>query len=196
MSKLDHLVISLLWLLWLLFWVATSFRTKATARRAPGASRWAYLVPLLVGGVLLGTPHIAGRLLDHQFLPHTFVSNWSAILLVAIGLGFAIVARVWLGTNWSASVVVKQDHELIQNGPYRLVRHPIYTGVLLAILGTAVAIGEWRCLIALALIAFGFVTKLGSEERVMTEQFGDAYRRYQAEVPALIPFWPRSAPAA
>ena len=108
--------------------------------------------------------------------------------MLAAGLGFAVWARRCLGRNWSGIVTVKQGHELIRSGPYALVRHPIYTGLLLAILGTASAIGEWRGLIAFVLITAGFVLKLRIEEDFISETFGEQYARYRAEVPALIPF--------
>ena len=82
---------------------------------------------------------------------------------------------------------MKQDHSLTRSGPYRLVRHPIYTGLLIAILGSAIAEAEWRGLVALALITGSFLRKIAVEERFLTAQFGDAYARYRAEVPALFP---------
>ena len=106
---------------------------------------------------------------------------------MAAGLGFAIAARIQLAGNWSATVTLKQDHELVRHGPYRWVRHPIYTGLLVAILGCAVAEGEWRGPVALALFTIAFVIKSGIEERYLTDQFGDAYARYRREVPALLP---------
>ena len=84
-------------------------------------------------------------------------------------------------------VTLKQDHELIRSGPYRWVRHPIYTGLLLAILGSAIALGEWRGLIALVLVAAAVLRRIAIEERFLTQQFGAAYARYRAEVPALVP---------
>jgi protein-S-isoprenylcysteine O-methyltransferase Ste14 len=83
---------------------------------------------------------------------------------------------------------VKQDHELIRSGPYALVRHPIYTGLLLALIGTALMVGNWRALIGLAIMVGAIVRKLKIEERFMTEQFGEAYARYRAQVAMLVPF--------
>ena len=108
--------------------------------------------------------------------------------LTLAGIAFAIWARVWIAGNWSSDVTLKRDHELITTGPYRWVRHPIYTGVLLAILGTALAVGEWRGLLAVVLAGAAFWRKLGIEEAVMRRQFGAAYDRYAENVPALIPF--------
>ena len=116
-------------------------------------------------------------------------ARWIGLALTAIGLGFAIAARWWLGRNWSGRVTIKQQHQLIQNGPYALVRHPIYAGFLLALLGTALVHSELRGLIGLALAALGWIFKLRIEEALLSQQFGDAYLQYQRHVKALIPFF-------
>jgi protein-S-isoprenylcysteine O-methyltransferase Ste14 len=103
---------------------------------------------------------------------------------------------VHLGRNWSAAVTLKHAHELIRSGPYARVRHPIYTGLLLAFLGSAIACGEPRALLGVAIILFAFVRKLRIEETLMRATFPAEYARYRAEVPALLPFTKvrRSAP--
>ena len=96
-------------------------------------------------------------------------------------------ARRWLGRNWSGTVTVKHDHELVTGGPYGIVRHPIYTGLLGGFIGSAIALGEWRGLVAVVLVLIAFMRKIRLEERWMQERFGDAYRRYRQRVPALVP---------
>jgi protein-S-isoprenylcysteine O-methyltransferase Ste14 len=93
-----------------------------------------------------------------------------------------------LGTNWSADVTVKHDHELIEAGPYAYSRHPIYTGLVLALFGTALAVGETRALIAFVIALASLWYKMGLEERVMRRTFGAAYDAYTRRVKALIPF--------
>ena len=109
-------------------------------------------------------------------------------LIVLAGLAFTVWARVALGRNWSAEVTFKQDHELIQSGPYALARHPIYTGLLLMALGTAINYGRPFGFVAFAGICGGLWWKVREEERVMGEHFPDAYARYRAHVHAIIPF--------
>ena len=90
--------------------------------------------------------------------------------------------------NWNSDVTLKRDHELMVDGPYRWVRHPIYTGILVALAGTALAVGEWRGVLAVALAFAAFWRKLRIEEALMRRQFGESYARYADRVPALIPF--------
>lgn len=139
------------------------------------------------GITLLTFSRLAGAALGHRFLPRSAALFWIGAVLLLAGLLFSVAARRHLGGNWSSRVTVKQDHTLTRSGPYRLVRHPIYTGLLLAVLGNAIALGEWRGLVALALFCAAFLRKIQIEERFMLEQFGDAYMRYRKEVAALVP---------
>jgi protein-S-isoprenylcysteine O-methyltransferase Ste14 len=157
-------------------------------RRESVGSRFAYGILLIAGGLMLSMPHILGPLLEQRFHPHSFGWYLVGLALVLAGLGFTVVARVWLGRNWSGMVTLKQDHELIRSGPYALVRHPIYSGLLLALIGTAIVVGRWRALIALVLFLVGILLKMRKEEQFMAEAFGDAYARYRGEVAALVPF--------
>jgi protein-S-isoprenylcysteine O-methyltransferase Ste14 len=178
---------NVLWLAWAIYWGVAAIGAKRTRYRESMASQVLHIAPLFLGVALLVWLHPANSWLTQRYLPHSPVWFFLGLAMTVLGLGFTVFARVWLGRNWSGTVTLKQDHELIRGGPYRWVRHPIYTGLLLAVLGSAIAIGEWRGLLALALITAGFLRKIKVEERVLTEQFGDAYRRFRAEVPALFP---------
>ncbi|HEX5506928.1 MAG TPA: isoprenylcysteine carboxylmethyltransferase family protein [Pseudolabrys sp.] len=188
MRTFYYSIIPALWLIWLAYWIAASIGAKETQREEGLRSRLTHHVPLILGGILLGWPGIAGPQLEQRFVPLSLMWFWCTVAIIVIGLGFSIVARAWLGGNWSGSVTVKKGHELIRSGPYALVRHPIYTGLLLALIGTALAIGRWRALIALIFFVLGIVRKIRIEERFMSEQFGGTYARYRAQVAALVPF--------
>jgi protein-S-isoprenylcysteine O-methyltransferase Ste14 len=188
MMHIVRALIPALWLLWLGYWIVAARATGVTRRRESFASRFSHYAPTILGGVFLGVPNSLGRDLEYPFHARTLIWFSIATALVAIGLGFSVWARAWLGRNWSADVTVKEQHELVRSGPYALVRHPIYTGVLLALVGSALAVDKWRGLLGLLLIAAGFVRKLMVEEKFMLAEFGDGYQRYRAEVPALIPF--------
>ncbi len=187
MQGFHQHAITALWLAWLIYWCIAALGAKATRRRECVASRMEHLLPMIVGVGLLVSPHPFSGWLAGRFLPRGAAWFWLGLLLAVLGLGLSVVARVWIGGNWSGTVTLKQDHELIRSGPYRWVRHPIYTGILIALAGSVIALGEWRGLAGLALITVSLLRKIGVEERFLIEQFGDAYVRYRAEVPALIP---------
>jgi protein-S-isoprenylcysteine O-methyltransferase Ste14 len=123
-----------------------------------------------------------------RFVPAGPGSWIAGAALTVVGILSACCARFFLGRNWSATVTVKQDHELVRSGPYRLVRHPIYSGMLLAIFGTALFIGQVRGLLAVVLALCGWKWKSLQEESFMQEQFGDSYTVYRRQVKSLIPF--------
>jgi protein-S-isoprenylcysteine O-methyltransferase Ste14 len=178
-----------LWLAWLLYWRVSAVGVKAARRRESPASRAAHLLPLALAGILLWVNTIPyGGVLLLRFLPRSYGAYWSGTALLALGLGFSVWARVHIGRNWSATVTVKEGHELIRSGPYALVRHPIYTGLLLAFIGTAIVRGEWRGVLAVLIVLAALWRKLRLEERWMSETFGDEYRRYREHTAALIPF--------
>jgi protein-S-isoprenylcysteine O-methyltransferase Ste14 len=181
------IVISLLWLGWIAYWIFAARDVKAVAETASWQSRALYSIPLLIAAVLLFDTHL-GRFFNIRLVAHTAEVAWLGALLTAAGLAFAIWARVILGGNWSGQVTVKEGHELIRSGPYALARHPIYTGLVLALFGTALAVGEMRGLLALALAVGSFIYKMGIEEGAMRRTFGGAYDDYAREVRALIPF--------
>ena len=177
-----------LWLAWFAYWMVAARDVKATRRRESVATFLLNRVFVIIGALLLFFPNPPLHWLAQRFIPPGIAAYGLGLIMVAIGLGFAVWARVYLGRNWSGTVTIKQDHELIRGGPYGLVRHPIYSGILFALLGTAIAIGEWRGLLAFAAIAVGFLLKIRTEEHFMSEIFGEQYARYRTEVPSLIPF--------
>jgi protein-S-isoprenylcysteine O-methyltransferase Ste14 len=123
-----------------------------------------------------------------QLIPRSDALSILGLVLCALGIGFAIWARRTLGTNWSAIPTIKEGHELVMRGPYRLARHPIYTGILLALLGNNLAYGAVYNAILFVFCAAGIIWKLKIEERLMMQQFPEVYPEYKKQVKALVPF--------
>jgi len=182
-------VIKAAWMLFALYWLWGWRRVKDARRSEPLMPRLLkYWLPLMVGIVLISpVAWFHGTWLGSRMYPDSLAMALAGALLTLLGVAFACWARHVLGRNWSSVVQVKQDHELIQSGPYRWVRHPIYTGLLLAFLGTGIAIGEWRGPICVVIVAVSFWFKLRLEERWMRENFGAAYDQYMQRTKALIP---------
>ena len=189
MSSSYAYLVLILWAVWVLYWIVSARNVKTTRQSESLSSRSAHLFPILAAAALiLAPPFPAGKFLFNRFAPSSIVVCWSGCMLVFAGLGVSCWARLHLGRNWSSRVTVKEGHELIRSGPYALIRHPIYTGMLCAIAGTALVENQWRALLALLLMGFSFWRKLRVEERLMALTFPGAYRDYCARTAALIPF--------
>ena len=176
------------WAAWALLWALLSVSTKSTVRQEGLLSRALHLVPLGVACLLLLSPWLAGTLLGRTILPR---AAWMAFLgaaLVAAGLAFAVWARLVLAGNWSGTVTLKAAHELVRTGPYAWARHPIYTGLLTALLGTVVVVDAWRGVLAFVIVAASFLRKMRTEETFMRAAFGVQYEAYRTQTKALIPF--------
>jgi protein-S-isoprenylcysteine O-methyltransferase Ste14 len=178
-----------MWAGWAAIWIAMARGVKPPAQSESRASRLSHVGPLLIAAYLLAAPApVPAPALHGRFVP---LAVWPPALgatLGFVGLALCVWARVTIAANWSGDVQLKRGHELIVGGPYAHVRHPIYTGLLMMFAGTALAVGEWRAALAVAVAAAAFWLKLRREEALMRRQFGEAYARYASRVPALIPF--------
>jgi protein-S-isoprenylcysteine O-methyltransferase Ste14 len=176
------------WIAALAFWALASIASKRTVRAQSQASELGQGALAGSGFVVLFNRQIALGPLDWRVLPDSVVFTYSGLALTIAGLSFMAWSRVALGRNWSASVTIKQDHALVRSGPYAIVRHPLYSGVLFAMFGTAIFFGQIRGFVAICLTFGGWWLKSRTEEEFMVQQFGAAYRRYQEQVKALIPY--------
>ena len=181
--------LKLVWLTVLLYWMWSARRVKAPARTEPLLKRLvAYWLPLAIAVLLLGPGEWFGHtLLREQFVPHTTLVYSIGLSLCAVGGLLAIWSRYLLGQNWSGTVQLKQGHELIDSGPYHLIRHPIYSGFLLLFLGNAVMVGDWRGLLAVVIVFVSFWRKSTLEEMWLTQHFGEVYVAYRQRTKALVP---------
>jgi len=181
---------NIVWWIWVLFgvvWLISALKSKRTKRRETVIQRLGYVLPLVVTFALLSRPEAHRGWLGAYVLPFSAALEWSGAVLVAAGIGICFWARWHLGANWSGTVTLKENHELIRSGPYRMIRHPIYTGILLALLGTAVQIGQVRGFIALGVAWLSFYIKARREESFLTAEFGDRFAEHRQHTGMFLP---------
>ena len=176
-----------LWILFGVYWLVSAFKRKRTKQRENWGQRLRYTLPLLVTFYLLSRPAAHYGWLGVRFVPASDAVGWAGVVLTAAGVAIAFWARWHLGTNWSGVVTLKEGHELIRTGPYRTIRHPIYTGILLALLGTAVNLGEVRGLLALAIAWLSFYIKARREESFLTQEFGPGFAEHRRHTGMFLP---------
>ena len=180
------------WGAWTLSWIAAAFWADRAEKRPGGRAEWLYRIVTLAGAFLLFRPAFPG---DHAFFSLWSLgaaAQWTLFWVALAGLAFAWWARLHLGRLWSSSVTKKADHRIVDSGPYGIVRHPIYTGILLAAVATAAQEGTPRGIAGVLLFALGFWIKARLEEQFLREQLGAAeYDAYRLRIPMLIPFGPR-----
>lgn len=175
-----------LWILFGLYWLVSAFKRKKTKRRESWGQRLVYVLPLVAAARLLRPEGHYGWL-GARFVPASPITEWTGVLLTAAGVAIAFWARWHLGANWSGVVTLKEDHELIRTGPYRAIRHPIYTGILLALFGTAVVAGEVRGLLAVAIAWASFYWKARREESFLTQEFGEKFGAHAKQTGMFLP---------
>jgi protein-S-isoprenylcysteine O-methyltransferase Ste14 len=177
------------WCAWLFTWLVFSLRVKDTVRRQATLPRLLNTGLLVCVFGLLWAQQLPAPALMERFLPASQWQFWVPLgaALTLVGLLFTVWARIYLGRNWSGVASIKADHELVTGGPYALVRHPIYSGLALAFIGSALAIGQWRGVLAVALGFIAFTHRIVVEESFMRQQFGAAYEQYAQRIRALVP---------
>lgn len=182
-----HLLVEVPWIVFLLYWIVSAIRTRVTVQTESFASRYLIVLIETVGFVLLFR-HAAGiGFLGGRFMHRTLASAIVGSILTWMGIGLAIWARYHLAEYWSARITIKEDHQLIRTGPYARLRHPIYSGIILAAIGSAVVIDQWRCVLGVCLILTGYCIKARKEEAMLTQQFGESFREHQKHAGFLIP---------
>jgi protein-S-isoprenylcysteine O-methyltransferase Ste14 len=182
--------INALWILFALYWLVSALKRKKTKRRETWGQRLRYSLPLVAAFYFLSRPAAHYGWLGVRFVPYSPAVEWLGVLLTAVGVGAAIWARWHLGSNWSGVVTLKEGHELIRSGPYRNIRHPIYTGILLAALGTAVTVGEVRGLLAVGVAWLCFYAKARREESFLNQEFGPRFAEHRRGTGMFLPRFP------
>ncbi len=184
-------LLAIIWIAWLISWVAASFWQGQTKKHVMTLDSSRYRLPILAGAVLFTpwTAEVLGEKALWQF------GNAGIYVLAAVtlaGISFTWWARIHLGRFWSNAITHKEGHHVVDTGPYGIVRHPIYTGLITGMLATGIAVGTVTAILGALLISFGMWQKARMEERFLTEELGaDAYGSYCRRVPMIIPFMPR-----
>lgn len=180
------LIICACWLGLLAYWILASFSVKAAKEQARPVALWRFrLVQILTFTLLAGV--IPYRPFDLVLWRRLAVVDGVGVALCVAGMLVAFWARRTLAGNWSASVTYKEKHELITNGPYRFVRHPIYSGLILMMLGTMLVMGRLDSVVGFALRLVAYYFKMRKEEEVMSRHFAEEYAKYMERVGALVP---------
>jgi len=188
MDPLAKNIIGACWGAFCVVWVLAALFTKRTVYHESGARRLRYMIPIVFGWFLVFRGYRLPPPFNIHIIPQTDATLVAAAILCLCGLGFCFWARAVLGRNWSGTVTLKENHELIVRGPYRLVRHPIYTGLLAMLIATWIEHGHIAGMIGLVLAFASFWIKSNNEEEVMRKQFPDQYAAYAERVKRIIPF--------
>jgi protein-S-isoprenylcysteine O-methyltransferase Ste14 len=187
-------LLALIWLAWVVSWVVAAFWSARTKTHVRTLDAWVYRLPILLGAILL-SPWTAQALGESRIYDPGDFGTYALAVLLLVGVSFTWWARIHLGRFWSNAITHKEDHRVVDTGPYGLVRHPIYTGLILGILATGAAVATWSSLLGALLISFGEWQKARMEEGFLTAELGpEAYGPYCRRVPMIVPFlrWFRS----
>lgn len=177
------------WIIFAVYWLIGALKTNPTRKSEPFASRYGILAILVAGFVFLFDDSAKIGPLKLRFVPHNLAIEVLGIVLTWLGIGLAVWARFHLAQYWSARITIKEGHELIRTGPYAHLRHPIYSGLLVAMAGSALLAGQWSGLLGLALVLLGFSEKALKEESMLKEQFGEKFQEHRRHTGFLLPRW-------
>jgi protein-S-isoprenylcysteine O-methyltransferase Ste14 len=176
-----------LWMLLGAVWLVMWFGMKRAKKLESPGEILQHLLPLTLGFWLLFNKD--WQSLNEKLLPETPAVWWIGLALTALGVAISIWARLTLGANWSSVVTLKKDHELIRAGLYRWIRHPIYTGILLAVVGTAMIRGHLRAWLAFVVILATFYFKARREESFLRQEFGAGFEEHARQTGMFLPKW-------
>jgi protein-S-isoprenylcysteine O-methyltransferase Ste14 len=176
-----------LWTAWVVVWMIWALQSKQTQHRESFASRMSYTVVLWLAIYFIFFGNGLGHWWHSDILTNRPWIGWAGVAIAVLGFAITFWARAILGGNWSSNVTIKVEHELIRSGPYRWVRHPIYTGLLVAMVGTAIARDQWRGVPAVVFFWLAFTIKRLKEERFMRQTFGAHYTEYSESTGAIFP---------
>jgi protein-S-isoprenylcysteine O-methyltransferase Ste14 len=175
------------WYALAIYWAISALRVKQTKVQEDLGGRVLHISLMGLAFLFLFSHRLDLGFLGQRFAPASDWLRTSGIVLTFVGAGIAIWARYSLGQYWSARVTLKVDHQLIRSGPYAWVRHPLYSGLLLAMAGTALVVGEWRAVLGVVLAVIEFSRKAAKEEALLASEFRDQYQEFRKRTGFLVP---------
>ncbi len=182
------------WGLWAISWGVAAIWSRRTVGRPAGIRGSAHYVPTFLGTALLLGPvigrhrRLVGDLLGYRFWRLSPAADWILCAATLASFAFAWWARLYLGSLWSGSITRKEGHRVVDTGPYRLVRHPIYTGIIAASFLLAAELGAAVSFLGAAVMTLGWWMKAREEERFLGRELGQSYDDYRRRTPMLVPF--------
>ena len=188
--RMNFTPMPLIFASWLLFggyWLFSALGNKKPAKRESVGQRFGHILLMAAGFFTLYGSTFRFGVLNRRFLPEESWIAWLGAVLTLVGVLFAIWARYTIGNEWSGEVQIKENHQLIRSGPYAHIRHPIYTGILLALAGTALTLGEYRAILGVTLFLIGFVRKAKKEESFLASEFGPAFDEHRRHTGFFLP---------
>jgi len=176
-----------IWFAWAVLWLLMAAWSKPSKRREFPWQRLEHVIPMIIGFLFLYNHNFAWKFLGDRIIPQNDGVTILGLVLTAGGLIFAVWARIALGANWSGTVTIKSGHNLIRRGPYKWIRHPIYTGILISFLGTVLLLGEVRALCGFAFVVLALYRKARREERFLSEEFGEGFAEHAKHTGMFLP---------
>jgi protein-S-isoprenylcysteine O-methyltransferase Ste14 len=183
-------IIAGIWIIFMVFlYLPALFFSAPVERRSFRYVKRSVIIAIIVIILIIILTRYESDTLILRIIPDSPLAGMTGIVLTVAGLGFSAWARLHLGKYWSGMVMVKVGHRIIKTGPYRIVRNPMYTGLLIAYGGAAIAIGELLAFVALGIGIAAVWVKIKAEEEILLEKFGEEYLQYKREVRAAIIPW-------
>jgi protein-S-isoprenylcysteine O-methyltransferase Ste14 len=175
------------WIIWSIIWLALAFLSKSNKRRESVGQRLEHIVPAVIGFSFIFQNDFGGSTFQRRIFPTESPLMVICVILTVAGLLFALWARLTLGSNWSGTITIKQNHQLIRRGPYRWIRHPIYTGMLVALLATVITQGLISGLVGFSLVYLALYRKAKREESFLSQEFGDGFNEHLKHTGMFLP---------
>jgi protein-S-isoprenylcysteine O-methyltransferase Ste14 len=175
------------WIVFAAYWAIGALKTRRTAKKESFTARYSIMTIEIVGFYLLLSGDAAIGFLGRRVLLRTLELRVFGVVLLWAGIALALWARWHLGQYWSGRITIKEGHKLIRTGPYARLRHPIYSGLVLAVIGTAIEVDQWRGIAAVCIVLLGFWIKGRREETLLTKQFGAEFEEHLRATGFLLP---------